>query len=130
MPRRSFVNHAGGWSRLYISLEEAVAELPALAPHREQLGALVEEVYQRKSRLKLLQSQVKQEAKLLRDALERGKELESRIRSGLKAGLGPHSLSLERYGVKPVKRKRPVPAGGGAAPAPEPDAPPADATEP
>jgi hypothetical protein len=119
MPRRSFADHSASWRKLYMALEEFLPTLPTLAPYREQLGEVVDEVYRRKSRLLVLQSQVAVEAELLRDTLERGKELESRLRSGLRSGLGPHATALERFGIKPVKRKRAVPAGGGAGPAPE-----------
>ncbi len=119
MPRRSFADHSASWRKLYMALEEFLPTLPTLAPYREQLGEVVDEVFRRKSRLLVLQSQVSAEAELLRDALERGKELESRLRSGLRSGLGPHATVLERFGIKPVKRKRAVPAGGGGGPAPE-----------
>lgn len=130
MPRRSFADHSASWRKLFMALEEFLPTLPALVPYREQLGEVVDEVYRRKSRLLVLQSQVSAEAELLRDAIERGKELESRLRSGLRSGLGPHAPALERFGIKPVKRKRAVPAGGGAgvpsnepAPEPEPETP-------
>jgi hypothetical protein len=119
MPRRSFADHSAAWRRLYLSLEEAITGFPTLAPFRDELNEVVEEVYRRKSRVLQLQSQLSQEAALLRDAMERGKELESRLRSGLKSALGPHSRKLEHYGIKSVKRKRAVPAGDGAGPAPE-----------
>jgi hypothetical protein len=106
MPRRSFNEHTGGWTLLRSSLEKSVAEFPQLAPLKAELEALLAEVQGRKERVAKLKGELGHEAKLLRDTIERGKVLESRVRAGVKSAYGPHSLELVRHGMRPVRKKR------------------------
>lgn len=109
MPRRSFNEHTGGWTLLRRSLEKTVAEFPQLAPLQAELEELLAEVQARKERVAKLKGELGHEARLLREALERGKVLESRTRAAVKSVYGPHSLELVRHGMRPVRKKREVP---------------------
>jgi hypothetical protein len=123
MPRRSFNEHTGGWSLLRDSLEKTIAEFPYLAPLREELAALLVEVQRRKTRLAKLKGDAAKEARLLREALDRGRALEVRARGALLGVYGSSSDELVRHGIRPRRKKREAPPADLAGSKPDGDPP-------
>jgi hypothetical protein len=124
MPRTAYAVLSHGWRRLHGSLSRWLGENPGSAPHLGDLAAdlerLIEATHRRKLRLKMLEGEVRYEARLLREDLARGKAIESRLRSALKAIFGPTSPLLIPFGIEPLRGPRHPPPPAEAAPAPAP----------
>ncbi len=122
MPRLAFSLEVQNWRQLKDAIQRLIEESPEsaqhLAPMREDLEQALEETQARRGRLMTLKAETRLETRLLRESTARGKALESRLRSALKALHGPASPKLVRYGIKPLPGpKHPPPAGPEGEPA-------------
>ena len=105
MPRMSYAEHLGSWCQLDKSLQDHPTDLLGLDAMRERFAATVREVETLRVEHERLKAKTLKTGRRLREAVERGKEAESRIRAALKANYGFMSEDLIRHGMKPRRRR-------------------------
>ena len=111
MSKIAYADLMQGWSVLTRSLAEHGCE-PFVEVRRSELEAALAEVKQRLWQHDILRSQMGTNIKLLREAVERGQEMEARLRALLKGTYGGDSVDLIRFGLRPRRKRRRGAAGG------------------
>jgi hypothetical protein len=82
-------------------LEKLADELPHLRELRAELESVLHATEKHRSLYLKYHARALSEAQRLREAQEKGRRLESRIRASLKGIYGADSLKLIRFGLKP-----------------------------
>jgi hypothetical protein len=110
MPRTSNAVTITNLDLLNIALKKFMHEVPHLEELRQELEAALEEIKRRRAAYMRLSARALSESKKMREAKERARQAESRIRASLKGAYGGKSEELIRYGIKPHRgMKRPAP---------------------
>ena len=106
MPRASFAVTVNGWDLLSHSALQLTGDIPHLHEQATALRASYREVLALQSRYAQLLAETRETARLLREAVDRGRELDSRLRHSLRGNLGTTSEDLIRHGLQPRRRGR------------------------
>lgn len=125
MSRNSHASVVTDFEELLTNVANA-KDLPDLTVYRAPLEQLLVEIKARGALRKVRIGVKQQETQEFQELMSRSKEAASRLRSALKAHLGPKNERLLEFGIPPVrKRSRPVVVEEG----PKPEGP-APATQP
>lgn len=98
------------WESLLAALRQEACEMPGIEPYQVALERALHDAQAARARKDMLYASAIEATRQLAQAKSRGQESASRVRSFLKCFLGPYNRKLDRFGVKPLprrKRKRP-----------------------
>lgn len=107
-------NLLAGWEQLFAAVEAHEAELPGLAPYKSSLRESLDRVRESKNHQEVLTASRRQATRDLQQRLQEGADLVSRLRSQVKAELGPRDERLKLFGVKPIPSHHGTRPKGGA----------------
>jgi hypothetical protein len=105
MPRQSFANVITDWEKLLITVTANKDDLGSIDAYRAQLEVEMGGAKAASIRQAALSAEVQQTTRDLEGFLERGRELASRIRTGIRSKYGNRNEKLTEFGMK-VQRKR------------------------
>lgn len=108
MPKQSMPNIQHQWARLLAGIAANKAELPHVEVFSTQLEAQLNDLKAELVRRERMQAEVRRSTRIIQESLRNGRGLASRISSYLKASYGLDSIKLLRFGLKPLRRSRPV----------------------
>ncbi|HXO18458.1 MAG TPA: hypothetical protein VOA87_00885 [Thermoanaerobaculia bacterium] len=106
MPKSSYAQEVGTWDALAAALAKRGEEMPHLAEQCARLAEVVAEIKALDVRLSRETGRMRRTARELREARGVGRELESRLRAGLKQHFGAHGDGLIAFGSRPLRRPR------------------------
>src|SRR5262245_28641187 len=105
MPKQSFAQETVGWNQLAKAVDLHAGELPHLLAQAAELADLVARLYKLSIRQKRLTNQLRLVSSELQEGLEDGRQLASRLRSGVKQVYGFSAPVLGEFGTRPRRRK-------------------------
>jgi hypothetical protein len=91
------------WGRLLAVVRAGEVELPVLTPYRVALEGHLENVRAARARQLALQEDCQQATREVRQTVLAGSDEVRRLRSRVKAELGPRDARLHLYGIKPLE---------------------------
>ncbi|HEV2853260.1 MAG TPA: hypothetical protein VHC97_10695 [Thermoanaerobaculia bacterium] len=97
----------GNWERLLAAVRAREAEFPALTPHRVALEAQLEAVKAAKARQLALLADSRSSTRELQQMIVAGRDQVRRLRSQVKADLGPRDVRLCLFGIAPLGKRKP-----------------------
>lgn len=132
MPKSSFADIIRDWEALLRAVDDHAEQLPDAQRHRDALKQHLEETLTLKARQALARATRQKNTQNLRAMVEKGKELAQRLRSVVKANIGPTDELLVNFEIAPQRKRgrrpekpaeeepQPTPAPAGT-PRPEPN---------
>lgn len=105
MPRDAYSTTFDSWDLLNRRLEED-GDIPLLSGQRAELEALLREAREMRNEYLALTSRAREASRKLQELMDRGRNLESRLRSGLRGFHGHDNSELLKYGIQPRRRRR------------------------
>ena len=106
MKAQSYGNLLSNWERLLAAVRSSEVEFPALLEYRLALENHYESVKAAKTRQLVLQRNCQQATRELRTQIHAGGDEASRLRSQVKALLGPRDPRLRLFGIVPLPLKK------------------------
>lgn len=106
MPRTSFANVITEWGKLLITVAANKDDLQPIDAYRAQLEVEMEGAKAANIRQSALNAEAQQTTRDLEGSLERGKELVSRIRTGIRSKYGNHAEKLTEFAMKPRRPRK------------------------
>lgn len=106
MKSQSYRNLLSDWERLLAAVRSSEAELPVLTAYRLALENHYETVKAARARQLSLQEDSQQATRELRTQIRVGGDEASRLRSQVKALLGPRDPRLRLFGISPLPLKK------------------------
>lgn len=100
-----------GWEQLLAAVEAHESDLPVLAPYKTFLRQSLDRLRVAKSHQEMLSASRKQATQEVEQRVGESRDLVSRLRSLVKAELGPRDERLKLFGIKPIPLHR-APKGG------------------
>ena len=111
MKSQSYQGLLSDWARLLAAVRSSEVELPVLIAYRMALENHYESVKAARARQLALQADCQQATRELRNQVRAGGDEASRLRSQVKALLGPRDPRLRLFGISPLpsgkSRKKP-----------------------
>lgn len=110
MPRVKESKQFQEWESLLAALRVEARDMPGIEPYQIALEKALQDAQAARRQKDLQYASAIESTRRLAQATARGRETASRIRSFLKCIFGPYNRQLNRFGVRPVarrKRKRP-----------------------
>ena len=104
MPNSSFANTMTDWDKAIASTENNLAELPHLAELRTQLIAARDGAKEANLRQSAAKAQKQQATRDLEDFLERGGDLFTRLRNGVRMQYGLKGEKLSEFDMQPRRK--------------------------
>ena len=95
------------WERLLAAVRASEAEFPALTPLRMALEGQLEEVKAAKARQLSLQADHRGVTREVQQIIRAGLDQARRLRSQVKADLGPRDPRLRIFGIVPLGKRKP-----------------------
>jgi len=114
MPRLSYRNILAEWRKLMAAVRGSEPDLPILTPYRMELETHLEGVLDAKLRQALLEANREQATAVLHEAIVAGRDHVIRLRSQVKAALGPRNERLRDFGITPLGKRRRKPTQEGS----------------
>jgi hypothetical protein len=113
MPRSSYRDMLGDWLKLTAAVRGSETDLPILIPYRMGLDTHLESVQEAKARQLLLELDRELATVELHKEIVAGRDHVIRLRSQIKAALGPRDERLRDFGITPLgqHRRKPTPEG-------------------
>jgi len=113
MSTSKFSTLMADWEQLFAAVEEHGAELPVLNPYKTSLRESLDQIRVAKTHQEALSASRKNATREVEQRLQDGWDLVSRLRSLVKATLGPRDERLKLFGIPPIPLHRaPRPKGG------------------
>ncbi|HXO20921.1 MAG TPA: hypothetical protein VOA87_13475 [Thermoanaerobaculia bacterium] len=106
MPKSAYAQEVGGWDALVTSLGKRAEEVPHLAEQCARLAQIVAQVKALDGRKLKETARLRTTTRQLQEARTIGRELESRLRAGLRGVFGSHAPDLIAFGGRPLRRPR------------------------
>jgi len=113
MPRLSYKNVLDDWQRLTAAVRGSETDLPILIPYRMGLDTHLESVQEAKVRQTLLELDRELATLELHKEIVAGQDHVIRLRSQIKAALGPRDERLLDFGITPLGQPRRKPTQEG-----------------
>ena len=107
MSKHSFQAVLADWERLLRALKATPYEIPGIGSFRNELEVAFSKARALKIQQVALQIASQQATQQVNEAVAHGRDAASRLRSFLKGRLGPHNEDLVRFGVAPIRKRRP-----------------------
>lgn len=101
MPKKSYMEHQGGWTLLATTVAQNAESLPALRQDLEILNQAMEEANQAKQRQLALRAATQQATRDLEDAMAKANDAAVRLHHGILAVYGYKSEKLKEFGFQP-----------------------------
>ncbi len=96
------------WGRLLAAVRAGEVDFPVLTAYRMALESHLENVKSARTRQLALQDESRQATRELRQMVIAGVDEVRRLRSRVKAELGPRDARLHRFGIKPLGPRKPA----------------------
>lgn len=106
MSSRSYRDLLADWERLLAAVQSSEADLPVLLAYRLALENHYQTVKTAKARQWALQKDAQQATRELRTQIRAGGDEASRLRSQVKALLGPRDPQLSDFGIAPLRGRK------------------------
>jgi hypothetical protein len=105
MPRTSYRDMLADWQKLEAAVRGNEPDLPILIPYRMELDTHIEEVQAAKVRQTLLELDRELATLELRKEINAGRDHVIRLRSQIRAALGPRDQRLRDFGIAPIGKR-------------------------
>lgn len=107
MPKMKFQDLVANWEHLLATVREDAGDIPEIEAFRRSMEEALENVRVAKCVQLTLRIASQQSTRNLADAVARGWDEAIRMRAYLRGRLGPRNERLARYGVAPLRKRRP-----------------------
>ncbi len=105
MPRDAYSTTFDSWDLLNSRLLED-GDIPHLSGQRAELEALLREAREMRAEYLALTSRAREASRKLQELMDRGRNLESRVRASLRGVHGGDNTELLKYGIQPRRQRR------------------------